>query len=342
MSLRFCTQRLTISPDQADAIKRARNMSRNRYIASRIIQSVMVIWAVGTLVFFMLRAVPGDPIQALLADVDPTAADALRAKLGLDQPVIIQYLYWLRNTVQGDLGQSLYGSHVPVSRIILEAIPRTVSLATVSFIISFTLGVVAGVVSAVKKYSAIDHVLTFAAFVGISMPDFWIGILLIILFGTTLGWLPVIGYEPLSEGFWPWFSHLIMPAMAAGLPFSAAIARITRSSMLEVLQQDYIRVARSKGLKERHIITRHALRNALIPVVTIMGISIALLFSGTVIVENVFAIRGLGRVLIQGILNRDYPVVQGSILLVAILLVFTNLIVDLLYSAIDPRITYEA
>ena len=317
-------------------------MNRNRYIASRIIQSVLVIWAVGTLVFFMLRAVPGDPIQALLADVDPTAADALRARLGLDQPVIVQYAYWLRNTVQGDLGQSLYGSHVPVNRIILEAIPRTVSLATISFIISFTLGVVAGIVSAVKKYSAIDHVLTFAAFVGISMPDFWIGILLIILFGTTLGWLPVIGYEPLSEGFWPWISHLIMPALAAGLPFSAAIARITRSSMLEVLQQDYIRVARSKGLKERHVIMRHALRNALIPVVTIMGISIALLFSGTVIVENVFAIRGLGRVLIQGILNRDYPVVQGSILLVAILLVFTNLIVDILYSVIDPRITYEA
>jgi peptide/nickel transport system permease protein len=317
-------------------------MSRNRYIASRIIQAVLVIWAVGTLVFFMLRAVPGDPIQALLADVDPTAADALRAKLGLDQPAVVQYVYWLRNTIQGDLGQSLYGSHVPVSRIILEAVPRTVSLATLSFLISFTLGVLAGVVSAVKKYSTVDHVLTFAAFLGISMPDFWIGILLIILFGTTLGWLPVIGYEPLSEGFWPWISHLIMPAMAAGLPFSAAIARITRSSMLEVLQQDYIRVARSKGLQERHVIMRHAFRNALIPVVTIMGISIALLFSGTVIVENVFAIRGLGRVLIQGILNRDYPVVQGSILLVAILLVFTNLIVDILYSAIDPRISYEA
>lgn len=314
----------------------------NRYIVSRIVQAVLVIWAVGTLVFFMLRAVPGDPIQALLADVDPTAADALRAGLGLDQPVIIQYIYWLRNILQGDLGQSLYGSHVPVSRIITEAIPRTVSLATVSFIIAFTLGIVAGVVSAVKKYSAIDHILTLAAFIGISMPDFWIGILLIILFGTTLGWLPVIGYEPLSEGFWPWFSHLIMPAMAAGLPFSAAISRITRSAMLEVLQQDYIKVARSKGLREQHIITRHALRNALIPVVTVMGISIALLFSGTVIVENVFAIRGLGRVLIQGILNRDYPVVQGAILLVAVLLVFTNLIVDILYSVIDPRITYEA
>jgi peptide/nickel transport system permease protein len=160
------------------------------------------------------------------------------------------------------------------------------------------------------------------------------------VFGTKLHWLPAIGYEPLAKGWWPWLSHLILPALASGLPFSAAIARLTRSSMLEVLQQDYITTARSKGLKERTVITRHALRNALIPVVTIMGISIALLFSGAVVVENVFAIKGLGRVLIQSIINRDYPVVQGSILLVAMLLVFTNLLVDILYVAIDPRIDY--
>jgi peptide/nickel transport system permease protein len=197
-------------------------------------------------------------------------------------------------------------------------------------------------VSAVKKYSALDHVLTFSAFIGISMPDFWIGIVLIIVFASTLRWLPAIGYEPLSEGFWPWLSHLILPALAAGLPFSAALARITRSAMLEVLQRDFITVARSKGLSERPVILRHAMRNALIPVVTVMGISIALLFSGTVVVENVFAIKGLGRVLIQGILNRDYPVVEGSILLVAVMLVFANLVVDILYTVIDPRITYES
>lgn len=312
----------------------------DRYIISRTIQAVIVIWAVGTLVFFMLRAVPGDPIQALLADVDPSAADAIRAKLGLDQPVYVQYVLWLRNTLTGDLGQSLYGSHVEVSRIIIEAIPRTLSLAMMAFIISFTLGLVTGIISAVKKYSALDHIFTFSAFIGVSMPDFWIGIVLIIIFGINLRWLPVIGYEPLSAGFWPWFSHLILPALAAGLPFSAVLARITRSAMLEVLQQDYIRVARSKGLDEKRVILRHALRNALIPVVTIMGISIALLFSGTVVVENVFAIKGLGRVLIQGILNRDYPVVQGSILLVAVLLVFSNLAVDILYRVIDPRIRY--
>ena len=313
----------------------------NRYVLRRIIQALLVIWAVGSLVFFMLRAVPGDPIQALLADVDPSAADVIRAKLGLDQPVIVQYLLWLRNTLQGDLGQSLYGNHVSVNRIILEAIPRTLSLATLAFIISFSLALTTGVLSAVKKYSVVDHIFTVAAFIGISLPDFWLGIMLIIVFASGLRWLPAIGYEPLSEGLWPWLSHLILPALAAGLPFSAGITRITRSAMLEVLQQDYIMVARSKGLKERIIIGRHALRNALIPVVTVMGISLALLFSGTVVVENVFAIKGLGRVLIQGIINRDYPVVQGSILLVAVLLVFTNLAVDILYTVIDPRIDYE-
>lgn len=313
-----------------------------RYIARRVLQAVIVIWAVGTLVFFMLRAVPGDPIQALLADVDPGSADAIRAKLGLDQPVHVQYLFWLRNTVQGDLGQSLYGSHVSVNRIILEAVPRTLSLATLAFVISFALGLAAGVVSAVKKYSLIDHILTFVAFIGISVPGFWLGIILILVFSVGLKWLPAIGYEPLSEGIWPWLSHLILPALAAGLPFSAAIARITRSAMLEVLQQEYIMVARSKGLKERKIILRHALRNALIPVVTVMGISLALLFSGAVVVENVFAIKGLGRVLIQGIINRDYPVVEGSILLVAVFLVFTNLAVDVVYTMIDPRIDYES
>ena len=268
------------------------------------------------------------------------AADAIRAKLGLDQPVYVQYILWLRNTLQGDLGQSLYGSHVSVSRIIIEAIPRTLSLATLAFIISFSLALSTGIISAVRKYSTLDHVFTFAAFIGISMPDFWIGIVLIIVFAAGLRWLPAIGYQPLSEGVWPWLSHLILPALAAGLPFSASIARITRSSMLEVLQQDYIVVARSKGLRERNVIAHHALRNALIPVVTVMGISVALLFSGTVVVENVFAIKGLGRVLIQSIINRDYPVVQGSILLVSVLLVFTNLAVDILYTVIDPRIDY--
>ncbi|MCY4465465.1 MAG: ABC transporter permease [Chloroflexi bacterium] len=312
-----------------------------RYFVARVIQALIVVWAVGTLVFFMLRAVPGDPIAALLADVDPTAADAIRAKLGLDQPVIVQYVFWLRNTLAGDLGQSLYGSHQAVNVQIAEAAPRTVSLAVVAFLVSFTLGLSAGIISAVKKDSLLDYGFNFAAFLGISMPSFWIGIVLIIVFAVNLRWFPAIGYRPMSAGLDQWLRYLILPGLAVGLPFSASIARLTRSAMLEVLGQDYITLARSKGLNERRVIFRHALRNALIPVVTVMGISLALLFSGSVVVENVFAIKGLGRVLIQSILNRDYPVVQGSILLVAVLLVFMNLAVDMLYRVIDPRISYD-
>ena len=312
-----------------------------RYFVVRVIQALIVVWAVGTLVFFMLRAVPGDPIAALLADVDPTAADAIRAKLGLDQPVIVQYIFWLRNTLAGDLGQSLYGSHQAVSVQIAEAVPRTVSLAVVAFLVSFTLGLSAGVISAVKKDSPLDYGFNLAAFLGISMPAFWIGIVLIIVFAVNLRWFPAIGYKPMSAGLDQWLRYLILPGLSVGLPFSASIARLTRSAMLEVLGQDYITLARSKGLNERRVIFRHALRNALIPVVTVMGISLALLFSGSVVVENVFAIKGLGRVLIQSILNRDYPVVQGSILLVAVLLVFMNLAVDMLYRVIDPRISYD-
>lgn len=312
-----------------------------RYLVQRIISAFVVVWAVATLVFFMLRAVPGDPIGAMLADVDPAAAEALRAKLGLDQPVYVQYGIWFGNMLRGDLGNSIYGSNVAVSRIILEALPRTLSLALLALIVSLVIAITAGVVSAVRKNSALDYGFTFFAFLGLSMPDFWLGILLIIIFATRLHMLPAIGYKPITEGFWPWFSHLILPAIAAGTPFSAIVARMTRSAMLEVLKSDYIKVARAKGLNEWTVIFAHALKNALIPVVTVMGIAFALLMSGTVIVENVFAIKGLGRVLIQGILNRDYPLVQGAILVVSVIFVFSNLIVDLLYTVIDPRIRYE-
>jgi peptide/nickel transport system permease protein len=289
----------------------------------------------------MLRAVPGDPFTAMLADVDPAAAENLRRKFGLDRPIYVQYFLWFGRLLQGDLGNSIYGSNVAVSRIIREAFPRTIALASFAFVISLGLAISAGIISAVKKHSWLDHGFTFAAFLGLSMPDFWVGIILIIVFAVKLHWLPAIGYEPLSEGFWPWLSHLILPAIAVGTTFSAIIARMTRSAMLEVLQTEYIKVARAKGLPERTVIFIHALRNALIPVVTVMGIAFALLMSGAVIVENVFAIKGLGRVLIQGILNRDYPVVQGAILVVSIIFVFTNLLVDVLYTIIDPRIRYN-
>lgn len=314
----------------------------SRYMLRRTLGAIIVMWAVATLVFFMLRAVPGDPIAAMLFEVgDPEVADRIRQKFGLDQPVWVQYGKWFVLVLQGDFGTSLLGSQLDVWRIVAEAFPRTMSLAMLSFLIAMVIAVPAGLISALRRHSVLDHAITAVAFLGLSMPDFWLAILLIILFAANLHWLPAIGYVPLAEGFWPWFSHLILPSIAIGTPFAAIMARMIRSSMLEVLRTEYMQVARSKGLLGPRLIFVHAFPNALIPVVTVMGIALALLMAGTVVVENVFAIKGLGRVLIQGILNRDYPVVQGAILAVSAIFVFSNLLVDLLYTVIDPRIRYE-
>jgi peptide/nickel transport system permease protein len=308
----------------------------------RLVGAVLVMLAVSTLVFFMIRLVPGDPIAAMLADAgSEEAREAMIRRLGLDQPVIVQFFKWFGNMLQGDLGASIYGSNQPVSNILMEALPRTMSLAFLSFVIAIVIAVPAGIISATRRNSSADTAFSLFAFLGLSMPDFWLAIILIIVFAANLQWLPAIGYEPLSAGFWPWFSHLILPSIAIGTGFSAIIARMIRSSMLEVLQADYMRTAASKGLTTQVMLIRHALPNALIPVVTVIGIAFALLISGAVVVENVFSIKGLGRVLIQGIQNRDYPVVQGAVLLVSAFFVLSNLIVDLLYAVIDPRIRYS-
>ncbi len=312
------------------------------YIIKRVLGAVLVMWAVATLVFFMLRILPGDPLAAMLFDAgDPQAAEELKVKFGLDQPMYVQYWKWFTLALQGDLGASIYGSRVPVSQILIEAAPRTLSLAALSFFVAVIIAIPAGLVSALRRGSAVDHGVTLVAFIGLSMPDFWLGILLILFFAANLGWLPAIGYQPLSEGFWPWLSHLILPAIAAGTAFSAIIARMVRSSMLEVMKTDYVRVAIAKGLRPSRVTMGHAFPNALIPVITVMGIAFGLLMASTVVVETVFAIKGLGRVLIEGILNRDYPVVQGAILAVSFIFVFVNLIVDILYGVIDPRIRVQ-
>ena len=311
------------------------------YILRRILGAVIVMWAVATLVFFMLRILPGDPLAAMLFEADPSAAEELRIKFGLDQPMIVQYWKWFVLLLQGDMGNSIYGSRIPVSQILIEAAPRTLSLALLSFCVSIVIAIPAGLISALWRGRPIEHGVTFIAFLGLSMPDFWLGILLIILFAANLGWLPAIGYEPMSAGFLPWFSHLILPSIAIGTPFAAIMARMIRSSMLEVLRTEYMQVARSKGLFKMRLVMVHAFPNALIPVVTVMGIALALLLAGTIVVENVFAIKGLGRVLIQGILDRDYPMVQGAILVVSFIFVFANLLVDVLYTVIDPRIRYD-
>lgn len=312
------------------------------YVTRRLIGAALVMLAVSTLVFFMIRLVPGDPIAAMLADSgSPEAREALIRRLGLDQPLIVQFWKWLTGVLQGDFGASIYGSNQPVADILLAALPKTLSLAFLSFFIAIAIAVPAGIISATRKNSAADVGVSLFAFLGLSMPDFWLAILLIIIFAANLQWLPAIGYAPMSEGFWEWLSHLILPAIAIGTGFSAIIARMIRSSMLEVLQADYMRTATSKGLTQRVMLLRHALPNALIPVITVIGIAFALLISGAVVVENVFSIKGLGRVLIQGIQNRDYPVVQGAVLLVSAFFVLSNLVVDLLYAVIDPRIRYS-
>ncbi len=309
------------------------------YMLRRLIGSFIVMWAVATLVFFMLRLVPGDPVAAMLADAGgPDEIAAMKARLGLDRSVFVQYGIWFSNMLQGDLGSSIYGSRIEVARIIAEALPRTLSLSLLAFLIAMVIAIPAGIISATRRNTMTDNTVSLFAFLGLSMPDFWLAIILIIIFAANLQWLPAIGYTPMDEGLWQWFRHLILPAIAIGTAFSAIIARMIRSSLLEVLNSDYMRTARAKGLTPRMLMFGHALPNAMIPVITVIGIAFALLISGAVVVENVFAIKGLGRVLIEGILNRDYPVVQGAVLVVSAIFVFSNLIVDLLYGLIDPRI----
>ncbi len=310
------------------------------YIVRRILYAVLVMWAVATLVFFMMRAIPGDPVRAFVGfEGDPGVVAQVRRNLGLDRPLPIQYVKWLGTLVRGDLGASIWNRQAVTTQL-WEALPRTLSLALLSFFVAVAIALPAGIISAVRRYSLADHGLTVFAFLGLAMPDFWVGIVLIIVFAVKLQVLPAFGYEPISGGLWPWLSHLILPAIATGTSFSAILARMTRSALLEVMREDYVRTARAKGLAEQVVILRHALRNALIPVITVTGIAFALLLAGAVIAENVFAIRGVGRILIEAILNRDYPIVQGTILVIAAIFVFMNLAVDILYALINPKIRY--
>jgi peptide/nickel transport system permease protein len=311
------------------------------YILRRLVQSVFIVWGCATLVFFMLRLIPGDPVVQMLGpEYTPQAADALRAKLGLDEPIYVQYVKWFGNILRGDLGDSITGSESVVDAI-KTGLPKTLSLALVSFSIALLLAVPTGVLAALRRNTWTDYLVSIIAFIGVSMPGFWFGIILIIVFAVRLDWLPAIGYaEFTEEGFWPWLQRLILPGLAIGLSYAAILMRFVRAGLLEVLGSDYVRTARAKGLTERRVIVRHALRNSLVPVVTVIGIQLALLLSGAVVIETVFSIRGLGRILVGAIFDRDYPIVQGVILLVAVIFVAANLIVDIVYTWLDPRIHY--
>ncbi len=311
-----------------------------RYVAKRVLYALFVMWLVATVVFFGLRAIPGGPIRAMLGpEATPEAVEALRTDLGLDQPLYIQYVDWFTGLFVGDLGTSITtGQEITV--LLSAAVPRTFSIAIVGVAVGLLLAIPAGIVSATRKHEPADYVATVAAFLGLSMPAFFIGILLAIVFGVQLGWLPIYGYTPVEEGAGPWFRSILLPGIAVGLPYAAIVMRMMRSSLLETMNEPYMTTARAKGVDSRVRLYKHAMQNALIPVITVAGIQVALILVGSVTVEIVFGINGIGRMLVDSILDRNYPVTQAVILLVAAIMVFTNLAVDILYTFIDPRIRY--
>jgi peptide/nickel transport system permease protein len=311
------------------------------YIFRRLLQALFITWGCATLVFFLLRMIPGDPVLQMLGpEYSPEAATALRLKLGLDQPLYVQYVRWFGSVLTGDLGSSISTSET-VTGAIATGLPKTLSLTALSFLIAVAIALPAGVISALRRNSAFDYGASIVAFIGVSMPSFWFGIILILVFAVRLQWLPAIGYAELTEdGFVEWLRRLILPSLAIGAGYSAILMRFVRAGLLEVLGSDYVRTARAKGVRENAVVIRHALRNSLIPVVTVAGIQLALLLSGAVVIETVFSIRGIGRILVGAIFDRDYPMVQGVILLITVIFVFANLVVDILYTFLDPRIRY--
>lgn len=313
-----------------------------RYVAQRLISIAFVLLGVSFIVFLVLHLTPGDPAQILLGPMaTPADLAQLREQLGLDKPFLVQYGRWLSHVVQGDFGRSI-GLRRPVLPEVWGRFKATVILATGGLLVAFPLGTLAGVLSATRRGSAIDRLSQVAAMVSISMPAFWVGLLLIIGFSVRLGWLPGTGmYSPAGEGgLGDLLIHLVLPAITLSLVPLAVISRLTRSNMLDAIAQDYVRTARAKGAPERRVIARHALRNTMVPMVTVLGLEVGFLLAGAVYVETVFSWPGIGFMMVNAILTRDFPLVQGGVLLVATTYVTINLATDLLYSYVDPRIRY--
>ena len=305
-----------------------------RYIFKRLLTALPVVFGVFTVAFVLLYLLPGDPASTMLARSGASAQQIaqLRAELGLDDPLYIQYAKYLSSTVQGDFGRSMV-SQEPVLKLLMARIPTTLELVMMALLLSVPFGTLLGMIAAVHQNTWIDRLVVAFASIGVSMPSFWLGLMLILFFSVTLGWLPSFGQGS--------FKHLILPATVLGFGAIGTIARTARTSMLDVLKQDYIITARSKGLAEHTTLLRHALRNALIPIVTIVGLQFGWLLSGSIIVEAVFSRQGLGLILIDSVLEQDLPVVQGAVLLTSVLYIFLNLVVDLAYGFVDPRVRYD-
>jgi peptide/nickel transport system permease protein len=310
------------------------------YILRRLGATLIVMAVVALFVFSLLFLTPGDPAAVIAGDV-ATADDIqrIRAKLGLNEPFLVQFGGWVGRLLHGDLGTSIF-TNLPVTTLIGQRVQPTVSLTLLTLVVAVLIAVPVGVIAAAKAGTWIDRLVMGFSVLAFSVPVFVLAYLLIGLFSIRLEWLPVQGYRPLGEGLWPWLSHLILPSIALGTVYMAFIARITRAAMLDVLAQDYIRTANAKGLAPRAVLTGHALKNAGVPIITVIGIGIALLISGAIVTETVFAIPGIGRLTVDAILRRDYPIIQGVILLFSGVYVLINLLVDLSYRFFDPRIRY--
>lgn len=314
------------------------------WVARRVLQMVPLILGITVVLFAVIQAAPGGPEGALLESgrfIDPEVIEAYRQRLGVDEPIPVQYVRWLGAAVQGDLGVS-FSTTRPVSEMILERLPATLELMGASFLLAAVLAFAIGTFSAVRQYSWFDHLGTGASFLGIAMPVFWFGLILQLVFGVWLGWLPVAGRGTVgASGLGDHLLHLVLPATVLSLRYVAGWSRYLRSSLLQALRADYVRTARAKGLPERVVVGVHGLRNALIPVVSIMALNLAGLFSGAVITETIFAWPGIGRMFVQAMFARDYPLLMGILLLGSVMVVVFNLVADLVYGVLDPRIRYE-
>lgn len=312
-----------------------------RGILMRLSQAVPVLLIFSVMVFMLMHLLPGDPAQAIAgSDASEEAVEKIREQLGLNRPLPIQLLEWFAHLATGNFGESLTLKQSVVSAV-GERLPVTLSLSLVSLLVTLPVGIGLGMVAAYWRNSWIDACVMVTALLGVSLPGFWVGILSVLYFSVTLGWFPPSGYVPLSEGgLWLWFASLVQPAIVLALFQIGFLARITRSAMLDVLDQDFIRTARAKGVDEWTVISKHAFRNTLIPIVTVLGITLSLLIGGSVVIEQVFALPGIGRLIVQGILNRDYPLVQGTMLLFGFAFVVVNITVDIIYTFVDPRVRY--
>jgi peptide/nickel transport system permease protein len=312
-----------------------------KYILRRLISIIPILWLVSVLVFSLIHLVPGDPVMVILGTTaEKVQVEAMRHKLGLDRPLLLQYGSWIGNLLRGELGRSIV-SDEPVMEMILHRLPTTLTVAAAALLLSLSISIPAGILSSLRHNTYTDYVFMGLVILAVSMPSFWLALLFILLFSVKLRLLPMMGWVSIFADFWEGLKYLILPAMSLAFILAAVVARMTRSSMLEVLREDYIVTALSKGTPKRLIVFKHALKNAFAPVLTIIGFQVGFLLGGTVVIEDIYSIPGVGRLIFTAITNRDYPVVQGCILMVTVVYVFVNAAVDLAYAYFDPRVSYD-